>query len=74
MTISAVIFNNRVGRLSGRVSDPSVLTAIGNEKAYKHATRAYLDFLPNVKVRSQVIDIFAKAVKSLWFVTILFAG
>ena len=73
-TIPAAIFNNRVDQLSGRFTNPTVLAALSNGNAYEHATKAYLDFLPNGAVRSQVIRAFADALQYMWHVAIAFVG
>lgn len=73
-TIPAAIFNNRVSQLSERAGDAGVVEALGNGKAYEHATRTFLDSLPDVKLRSLVISIFVDALKTMWYVAIAFAG
>ena len=73
-TIPAAIFNNRVSQLSEQIGDTRVVAGLGNGKAYEHATRAFLDSLPDVKLRSQVISIFADALQTMWYVAIAFAG
>ncbi|KAL8979641.1 MAG: hypothetical protein Q9205_005073 [Flavoplaca limonia] len=73
-TIPAAIFNNRFDQLArGRIEDPALLAVLTGGQAYQHATRQFLDSLPQEAAR-QVSFVFLDALKRTWHVAIAFAG
>ena len=73
-TIPAAIFNNRFDQLSGRISDPDVVTALAGGRAYQHATKMFLDSQQNLTVRSQIIGVFSDSLKTIWYVAMAIAS
>ena len=73
-TIPAAIFNNRFDILSSRIDDQAVLARLSHGQAYEHATRSFLNSLPNQTVRLQVISVFTDSLKTVWYAGIGFTG
>ncbi|KAL8727611.1 MAG: hypothetical protein Q9166_005919 [cf. Caloplaca sp. 2 TL-2023] len=73
-TIPAAIFNNRFDQLApSRIQDPAIVSIVSGGEAYQHATRIFLDSLPN-DVRVQVKSVFLASLRRTWQVAIGFAG
>ena len=73
-TIPAAIFNNRFDQLApSRIQDPTVIAVMSGGKAYQHATRLFLDTLPDV-VSRQVTSVLLASLKRTWQTAIGFAG
>jgi hypothetical protein len=73
-TISAAVFNNRVNTLVQSISDPTVVAQLVDGGAYEHATKAFLNSIVDRTIRDQVVGVFSEALKTVWFVSIAFAG
>ncbi|GLA93265.1 hypothetical protein AtubIFM61612_010459 [Aspergillus tubingensis] len=73
-TIPTVAFNNRVNTLLGRVGDSSVAEQLRDGKAYETATKAFMDSITDAVTRAQVVSIYVDAIKTVWYVSMAFAG
>lgn len=76
VTIPSAIFNNEVRRHKDLISDVAISNKLANGQAYELATKAFLDTLagPDTVVRDQVIEVFTRAIQTVWYVGIAFAG
>ena len=73
-TIPAAIFNNRFDQLAPRrIQDPTVVAQLSGGKAYQHATRLFLESLPD-EVSRQVTSVFLASLKRTWQTAIGFAA
>lgn len=72
VTIPAAIFNNRLEKDSGHVSDPKVSIDLTGGQAYGRATKRYISQFED-PVRSQIIEAFAAALKHVWWISIAFS-
>ncbi|KAI2882623.1 hypothetical protein CBS11852_9627 [Aspergillus niger] len=73
-TIPTAAFNNRVNALLGRVSDLSVAEQLRDGKAYEAATKAFMDSITDAVTRAQVVSVYVDAIKTVWYVSMAFAG
>lgn len=67
VSIPAVIFNNRMEQLAGRVDDPAYREALTGGRAYEHGTAAFLDQIQG-GAREQVVSAFVDSLKLMWLV------
>jgi hypothetical protein len=73
-TIPAAVFNNRFAILSYRIEDPVMAAILSNGSAYEHATKVFLDTVTKPVTQKQIIDVFVDALRTVWYVSIAFAG
>ncbi|OJZ85201.1 hypothetical protein ASPFODRAFT_136968 [Aspergillus luchuensis CBS 106.47] len=73
-TIPTAAFNNRVNALLGRVGDSSVVEQLRDGKAYEAATKAFMDSITDEVTRAQVVSVYVDAIKTVWYVSMAFAG
>lgn len=73
VTIPAAIFNNRLQKLSSRISDPAVRDQLTSGQAYGRATRNYISQYRD-PIHSQIIEMFSDALRFVWWISILFSG
>lgn len=74
VTIPSVIFTNEVRRHSDFITDPNIVERLANGQAYELATKAFLDSIEDATVRDQVIEVFTRAIKTVWYVGIAVAS
>lgn len=73
ITVPGIIFNNRFGQLSYRISDPVAREALGGGRAYELASGPYVQTLsPGVK--SEVLGVYLDVLKSIWFGAMAFGA
>jgi len=73
-TIPAAVFNNRFESLSYRITDPVVAATLSHGGAYEHATKAFLGTVTDEVTQDQVMSVFADSLRTVWYVSIGFAG
>jgi len=74
ITIPSVIFNNECSRLAHLVNQADIAEVLESGRAYRFATRAFLDSIADSTVRDEVVQVFTKALRLVWLVGIAFAG
>jgi len=74
VTIPSAIFNNECRRLAFRVSDAAVAGKLTGGQAYQYATRAFLRGITDESVRDEVVEVFSRALRTVWLIGIAFAG
>jgi hypothetical protein len=74
VTIPAAVFNNECRRLASTISDVETASALLGDRAYQHATSAFLDSIKDAALRDQVVGVFTGALRTCWLVGIAFAG
>ncbi|KAK7999854.1 hypothetical protein PG990_012454 [Apiospora arundinis] len=74
VAIPAAIFNNECRRLTTTISDPKIASFLTGDRAYQHATGAFLDTIEDPALRGEVIGVFSGALRMCWLVGIAFAG
>ncbi|WEW56053.1 hypothetical protein PRK78_001488 [Emydomyces testavorans] len=72
-TIPAAVFNNRFDQLAGRISNSAIAAQLKGGKAYEHATKLFLEKLPN-NIRQEVISVFSDSLRRTWQIAIAFAA
>jgi MFS family permease len=73
VTIPATIFNNRLERSSGRISDTTVRDQLIGGQAYGRATHEFISRFQD-PTRLQIIEAFVEALKYVWWVSAAFSG
>ncbi|KAI3326230.1 macrolide phosphotransferase k [Xylariaceae sp. AK1471] len=75
VTIPSAVFNNECARYSkGAIEDPQLAQYLSGGRAYEYATATFLDAIQDPASRQQVIDVFSKALRTVWLVGIAFGG
>lgn len=74
VTIPAAIFNNECRRIGRSITDVEIAGILTGDRAYQHATAAFLNSIHDDTVREQVVGVFARALRTSWLVGIAFAG
>ena len=69
-TIQAAVFNTRFAALQNIITDPAVVAQLSEGQAYERATKVFLDTITDTVVRSEVILVFSKTLKTIWYVSI----
>ncbi|KAK7992600.1 hypothetical protein PG988_001394 [Apiospora saccharicola] len=73
ITVPGIIFNNRFGQLSFRISDPVVRETLSGGRAYELASGPYVQTLrPGVK--SEVLGVYLDVLKAVWFGAMAFGA
>jgi hypothetical protein len=73
VTIPGAVFNNEFNHLSTRINDPTIRASLVGGHAYEHATKAYVNSLPDPS-KLEVISVYSDSVKLVWEVAIAVAG
>lgn len=73
-TIPAAVFNTQFASLQSTITDPAVVAELSGGQAYERATKAFLNTITSPVVRGQVIKIFSRTLKTIWYVSIAFAA
>jgi hypothetical protein len=73
VAMPATLFNNQIGHLSYRISDPAVRNLLSNGRAYEHATRAFVENFSGI-LKMEIISVYSDSLKLLWQVSIGVAG
>ncbi|KAK8074711.1 major facilitator superfamily protein [Apiospora hydei] len=74
VAIPAAIFNNECRRLATTVSDPKIASFLAGDRAYQHATGAFIHSIADPALRGEVVGVFTGALRTCWLVGIAFAG
>ena len=74
VTIPAAIFNNECCRIGQSITNVEIASIMTGDRAYQHATAAFLNSIDDDAVRQQVISVFTGALRTCWLVGIAFAG
>ncbi|KAK9415790.1 putative General substrate transporter [Seiridium unicorne] len=74
VTIPAAVFNNECRRNAETLTDANLASFLQGGKAYQYATQNFLDSIQDPASRAEVIHIFSKSVRTVWYVGIAFAG
>ncbi|KAK8122481.1 hypothetical protein PG984_011151 [Apiospora sp. TS-2023a] len=74
VAIPAAIFNNECRRLATTVSDPKIASFLTGDRAYQHATGAFLNTIEDPTIRGEVVGVFTGALRTCWLVGLGFAG
>ena len=72
--IPSAIFNNECARLATNLSDQDIAFKLTGGRAYQYATAAFLDRIPDLALREEVVQIFASALRMVWLIGIAFAA
>lgn len=73
ISIPSAVFSNKTAKLSAtRISDPSITRLLTDGKSYQYATRAFLNSLPNPRIRAEVVGVFSDSLKVVWQVAVAF--
>jgi Major Facilitator Superfamily len=74
VAIPGAVFNSQFQKyLLAQVTDPQVIKALSNGSAYSQVSGSYINSLPSL-VRSQVIGVYADAVRMVWIVAVAISG
>lgn len=73
-TIPTAAFNNRYDELLYRITDPVIAQQLSRGKAYERATRTFMDTITNPVTHAQVTGVYIDAIKTVWWVSMAFAG
>lgn len=73
VAIPAAIFANQFQSNAYRISDPAVVAQLEGAQAYEHATKSFLEALQD-PVRSETISVYVRALRYVWYVSIVFSG
>ncbi|PWY66365.1 MFS general substrate transporter [Aspergillus sclerotioniger CBS 115572] len=73
-TIPTAAFNNRVNTLLGRVTDSAIAAQLADGKAYEQATKRFMDSITDPVIRAQVVSVYVDAIRTVWYVSMAFAG
>ncbi|KAK2798569.1 hypothetical protein FQN51_007589 [Onygenales sp. PD_10] len=75
VTIPSAIFNNQCRQNAVRtITDPKIAQMLTGGKGYQYATKAFLDSIENPTSRAQVVDVFHKSLRIVWYIGTAFAG
>ncbi|KAK2795759.1 hypothetical protein FQN52_003608 [Onygenales sp. PD_12] len=75
VTIPSAIFNNQCRQNAVRtIADPKIAQMLTGGKGYQYATKAFLDSIENPTSRAQVVDVFHKSLRIVWYIGTAFAG
>ncbi|PYI02397.1 MFS general substrate transporter [Aspergillus sclerotiicarbonarius CBS 121057] len=73
-TIPTAAFNNRVNALLGRITDAAIASQLADGKAYEQATKRFMDSITDPVTRGQVVSVYVDAIRTVWYVSMAFAG
>ncbi|PQE08163.1 major Facilitator Superfamily protein [Rutstroemia sp. NJR-2017a BVV2] len=73
-TIPAAVFNTRFAALQNTITDPAVVAQLSGGQAYQRATKKFLDTITDPVVKGEVIEVFSKTLKTIWYVSIAFVA
>ncbi|KAF1996336.1 MFS general substrate transporter [Amniculicola lignicola CBS 123094] len=72
VTIASIVFNATFDRNINLIGDEAVRKQLSNGAAYAYASKQYVPKLPEA-LRAQVIEVYIKALGTMWHVAIAFA-
>ena len=73
IAIPSVIFNNRVGALAGRISDPETRQLLSSGDAYQYGTASFVGSLPQ-PLKAEVISVYRDSCHLVFQVAVAFSG
>ncbi|KAI5921289.1 macrolide phosphotransferase k [Camillea tinctor] len=75
VTIPSAVFNNECRlHAENTISNPELVHNLSGGRAYEFATATYVNSISDPVSRQQVIQVFARALQTVWYVAVAFAG
>ncbi|KAK2809160.1 hypothetical protein FQN50_003995 [Emmonsiellopsis sp. PD_5] len=62
------------GNAARTIIDPKIAQMLTGGKAYQYATKAFLDNIENPTSRAQVVEVFHRSLRTVWYIGTAFAG
>jgi MFS family permease len=74
VAIPSAIFNNECSRLARGLGDVDIAELLTGGRAYQYATAAFVNSIEDATTRTEVVEVFAGALRVVWLIGIAFAG
>jgi hypothetical protein len=74
VAIPSAIFNTECDCLACGLSDTHIAEMLTGDRAYQHATAAFVNSIEDVAIRVEVVQVFTGALRQVWLIGIAFAG
>lgn len=71
ISLSSIIFNNRVKQNLWRIQDPVVQDNLSGGRAYELLSQGYIGTLP-LATQKQALDVYSESLRSIWWAAVAF--